>query len=1351
MMLGAATLAAAHVAPAAADVSFCPPGAGAGQCSNPRGVATDFQTGRLFVADRGNDRINVFQASNQNFLFAFGWDVIPAGAPGDTGTGFEICTAITGCQAGSGGSGAGQLLRPTGIAVDNVEGSASRHNVYVSTADFRWQVFKEDGSFVAAVGWGVDTGVASLETCTIGSGCQEGIKGGGECQIDDAEVGNVDPIAVGPGGNVFVADTSGSEPNFVARVEKFSPAGACLDETVLLKGNYLLNTLAVDAEENAFVSAERSGGQELQKYDLGLPESKLCDLDPGYPTKALTLDGAGQLFAAQVEPAEKGGGDFQVITQYDPGCPPSEIVRRFGYGKIDGNLRGLAVFQSAAGDIFASEGNEGAEGLQYQAFPPPGPIVFDAQASPLRSVSATVTAKVNPEGQATKYKVEYVDQASFEAEGFASPNTRSSGEVALALADFRAHFVELEAGCRPFSQQAFEEGKCLTPEMVYRFRIVADNADGSAGQEGQFTTGPPLEIESIFASEVGTDGATVNAWVNPLGSPATGYFEYVSDAAYQADLAAGAGHDGFAGATRVPDTGAGQSPLAFGAGDAALRRSVTLYPLPPGTTFHYRLVAQDPFATITSSERTFTTFTPEAAEAGHCPANEAFRVGASRLLPDCRAYEMVSPLDKGNGDIVVLDQILTLQPAVLDQSATSGDRVSYGSYRAFGDARSAPYTSQYLAARDPEQGWRTHGISPAQGRSIKGIVVFDFEFRAFSDDLCQGWVAPLSEPVLAPGGIAGYLNLYHRVDQECAGEEQYQALSTAKPENLPAAGSHGYQPELQGHSVDGGVAVFAAEDSLEGTGAPAQPSGCVEPNFFGCQMRAYVKGEGLPLRYLCILPGGGPSATSCSAGSGPPKGTVGFGRARSATLTNAVSADGSRVFWTAAAGDGAIYLRENPLGSGPECSGPGSPCTLAVSATGEAMTGGGGTKSRFWTAGEDGSKAIFTTTNGSGKSDLYEFEVEGQVTTKIAGGVVGVLGAGADASRVYFASTEAIPGSGQSSEGDEAVAGKANLYFHQAGGGYRFIATLASADVAVEPETKNSSSATATEPWRRNGRVSADGLHAAFMSVAQLTGADNTDVSSPEECGKPKGICDTEVFLYDASAEGGEGEILCASCNPSGARPAGINVGTEAGPFWVAGQMPTFETTLYAPRVLAEDGKRLFFESAEALVPRDTNGRLDVYEWERPGSGDCSAGGPTFAAEASGCIDLISSGQSKRDAEFLDASSSGRDVFFKTLSSLVPSDYGLIDVYDARVDGGFPEPPPATPPCEGESCQSPPLPPEYETSATSTYVGPGNVAKKPKKPKCRKGSHRVTKNGKSRCVKKTKKQTSAGRRGGAAR
>ncbi|HEX5983973.1 MAG TPA: hypothetical protein VFY69_07190, partial [Solirubrobacterales bacterium] len=184
-------------------------------------------------------------------------------------------------------------------------------------------------------------------------------------------------------------------------------------------------------------------------------------------------------------------------------------------------------------------------------------------------------------------------------------------------------------------------------------------------------------------------------------------------------------------------------------------------------------------------------------------------------------------------------------------------------------------------------------------------------------------------------------------------------------------------------------------------------------------------------------------------------------------------------------------------------------------------------------------------------------------------------------------------------------------------------------------------------------------------------------------------------------------------------------------------------TFVYKPRVLSANGRRVFFDSADALVVGDSNSRpgtgagiADVYEWEAGGEGTCAA--------AAGCLGLISSGSAADSASFGDASADGSDVFFLTEASLVSADPGSMDLYDARVGGGFPLPPQPIP-CEGDACQVLPTAP-LDPSIATLQAGVGNPPVSYRK-YCRKGYVKR----KGICVKKGKKKRRAGKRRGGGR
>jgi hypothetical protein len=179
---------------------------------------------------------------------------------------------------------------------------------------------------------------------------------------------------------------------------------------------------------------------------------------------------------------------------------------------------------------------------------------------------------------------------------------------------------------------------------------------------------------------------------------------------------------------------------------------------------------------------------------------------------------------------------------------------------------------------------------------------------------------------------------------------------------------------------------------------------------------------------------------------------------------------------------------------------------------------------------------------------------------------------------------------------------------------------------------------------------------------------------------------------------------------------------------WVAANLPpwTRATREYAPEAtdfsayetrFLSNGGRLFFNSRDALVPQDIDGTQDVYEWEPPGVGNCTASALSFSERSGGCVNLISSGTSAEESAFMDASGSGGDVFFITLTKLVPQDFdSAMDVYDAHeCTSESPCAPPAAtvpPVCStGDGCKASPTPQPsiFGAPSSATFSGAGNV------------------------------------------
>ena len=229
-------------------------------------------------------------------------------------------------------------------------------------------------------------------------------------------------------------------------------------------------------------------------------------------------------------------------------------------------------------------------------------------------------------------------------------------------------------------------------------------------------------------------------------------------------------------------------------------------------------------------------------------------------------------------------------------------------------------------------------------------------------------------------------------------------------------------------------------------------------------------------------------------------------------------------------------------------------------------------------------------------------------------------------------------------------------------------------------------------------QVTPSGEYAAFPTTAPLTGYENSGYS--------------EVFRFDAATN----ELDCASCDPTNAQATGNASLASNG------------------SSLADDG-RVFFNSDDALVLRDTDNRQDVYEWEAVGAGTCQSESPDFFSLDNECVSLISSGSSPFDSGLLSVSADGTDAFFFTHDTLAPQDHNgpITKIYDAREAGGFfviPEPPlcASSDECHGPGSQSP------SPSNLGTFRGTGGNYTPPPSP-CRQGF--LAKNG--RCVRKPHK------------
>jgi NHL repeat len=1331
----------------------CPTGSTAGHCDIPGGIATSSSTGNLFVSDGGNNRINEFTAWGE-FVKAWGWGVVASG-PGNeprneiqevsieaTGGTFALryfgsndsrVTAPLAFDASSASlqaaletlgnldSGDISVSGPAGGPWD-IEFIGQQADADIAQVEIENSTLTGPGTFAVAT---VQDG-ANFEICVpeMGDVCQAGQAGATSPDasfpsVHSARVGQFSfprGIALDSAGHVYVADFHNH------RVQKFSPDG---DFELMFGGS---------VNQGPNNPGNRCTAQHIAGGDV-------CGI--GIQGSAPSQFGVWQIGTSFA---------FNFITLNDRDTPSlaDDIVYVGDQGRIqkfnsDGNHLGnlpdpegllaantvhsLAV-DPQSGDlyvIFLSKGTKNGEAI------PPNVYRLDDTSglkvgNPLE-VGIPQGVTVDTEGNVYVYD----DDAPGNT---AEPGNHirrilqfnSSGDKVGIFDQNESSTIENRFATSPVGLAT--SSACGIPgHHLYATHSSSSNsfvrAYGPAPTDAELCPPPPVppDIVEQFALKVGTDTATLRAHVNPHFWP---------DATYRVQY----------GLADCSLGGCAEEPLAPGAPlteeviDAEFPATVELKGLEPATTYHYRFLTESGGGgPVFGPDKTFRTFA-EAQPPSPC-ANDEFRADTpSELLPNCRAFEMVSPLDKNGGDAAQGQDPTNAAgpPDKLDQSTPGGEALTYSSYRPFPGSTSGAWTTQYLARRDPQAGWQTKPLSPPEGGPSFYVGWAQVNhFQGFTSDLCAAFYLNHTDNSLAPNDIAGFPDLYRRRNCENPGLE---ALTTVTPPFLPAnnfaeaAGSGlAYAPRAQGFSADGSRVVLRANDVLNHEATTATDD-AGQPIF---QLFLHSPSG---LRLLSVLPDGSPATTHSTLGSHRWYG-LDF---KYDNALHALSGDASHAYWTTTntdavnlgstfgtgGGPGRIYLRLNPeqpqsLIDAGQCTDPALACTLAVSETISADP------ARFHAASADGSKALFAFEAGADAGELYSFDAATQTSTLIAPGFTGMLGAADDLSRVYFAS-KAVLDAG-------AIAGVSNIYLHEQGSGLSFIGTLALFDSLVGESGFPPPSPIALSPVFRTSRVSGDGSVAIFTSIMPMTGYDNADVVSGE--------LDQELFRYDAEADGGEGELRCLSCNPSNARPFGRQFRNDR---WTAATIPGWAYSNHRSRVLSGSGSRVFFDSYDSLDPRDVNGKLDVYQWQELGTGDCDAADSRFSAPAGGCIWLITPGTGTDDSEFVDASADGSDVFIRTRSQLHASDNdALLDIYDARIGGGFAPPSLPLPACQGDACQGSPVEAPAVTGAGSkAFSGPANQGRDrtPRVKRCAKGRRLVRRKGKARCVRR-------GRKGGA--
>ncbi|HSS41581.1 MAG TPA: hypothetical protein VLK37_03420 [Solirubrobacterales bacterium] len=1028
-------------------------------------------------------------------------------------------------------------------------------------------------------------------------------------------------------GNIYVSNFGKQANGSQGRIDIFDPEGVFISE---LKVGAPMS-MAVDSKGNLYLVREiisEGTSRRLFRYAPTTYEPAAGNIQYGEATASLEQPGStpGSLYTGlsinQADDhlfANYGGGEG--VIEYSSAAGSNAIVGRSitpGSGP-----HGIGVAVDASRDrLYASAGF---------GFSPVRIDIFDLN---------------QPEGASPEVAYKKVGSIP----GTAVPEGRFGDELSIAVDEGTGHVFALDIEANRVYE--FDAAGTYLATLEHGFTVTfgaelgVDNGpsspNGALSTKGRYLYVPSGKgsatghsyafeesdtrapvVKSTSTAGISENEAELQTSVNP-GNLTTSYtFEITTEEDFEAEEFNGAT---VAGSGKLQPGNLDDEAFAVAAG------------LEPGTAYRFRIVASNEKGSD-ELQGTFSTYPSEPVETEPC-GNKGLRAGFSALLPDCRAYELVTPADT-NGRAPVGEGRETgtfFTREVSPDGSKIPFRVEGGSLPGIGGTGSYQ-GDPFVSSRGPG-GWSTASIGPT-GEEAASVI---------------------------PGGTSADRG-YSFFTAERAGSAVIEGKSTSYlrfPDGhaeLLGAGSVGTDYEAAGFFIsEGGSHV------IFGTGAGTGEITAVqlEPNAAPSGTRAiYDRTPDGTLHVVSLMA----ADTPLSAGEG--------------AEYQGTSLDGRGVAFTVSSK--GLFLR------------------YQNSETFEI-----GKDVKFAGLTERGN-FVFYMKDGR----LWRFDALTGERVPFSSGVVTPVNVASDASAAYFVSTAKLT-TEANPNGALAKAGKQNLYLSREGA-IKFVGAVTERDVAGEQLGTGQqvdglglwlNLLQAPGPGRFGAdpsRVSPDGSALLFQSRAPLAGYD------------PDGHA--MVYRYSEA-----GELQCLSCIPTGAAAtADATLQSE--------QREGFAlfNTLTWIQNLRPDGRRAIFQSLEALVPGDTDGRQDVYEWEDEGVGSCT--------RPEGCLFLVSSGHSSRNDYLWAVSESGDDIFLLSSDRLLPADLDETpSIYDARVGGGFSEPTSAE--CQGEGCR-PQMSPTPALPAIQTPVQGSGDNVKPNKPRnCGKGKRKVTRGGKVRCVKK---------------
>ncbi len=1054
-------------------------------------------------------------------------------------------------------------------------------------------------------------------------------------------------------GNIYVGSSANGIPSTDGRVDVFSPDGVYLTE---IKNEHQPCDVAVDSKGNLYAAEHDSGRRVLLFRPNVFPPTKGSTYAPPIVVHKTPETGTcKEAESVAIDPSN----DRLFILQTCDG-----IVE---YGSADENLLaenwtpiredlGAGLLLSGGIDVYGKNHDLYAAGFDSGTVNGGEP-----EAQRIYVIDGTTgEKKCESDGSETP-----AGQFSFVFGNGAVAVDQSTGEFYVDDTKVNKVVDRFDAACTyvdqlpqppPLQHPDFRAGlavdePCLGPAETscnlagYHSPRTGFVYVGSGEKEGgthvyafKPKVGSPPEIEAQTASGITGTEAQLEAKLNPHDLETAYYFEYINQADYEAN------GDGFGvGAPKTP-----VPPAEVGEGASFVPVAAQLTGLSPGTTYRFRLIAENE-AGLSRGEGV-----PGGEGADAVFATYSLDTGG---LPDRRGYELVTPPETG-GYVPTLNE-LGFTPFGSAAAFPTGFATPGGNGLLFGiEGGSLPglpgggFHDTYEAHReaDGQYGlWRSafNGITGAEAR-------FPTPNGFSADHTASFWA-------IQESGFADDGNYVRRsagvLKAECSPEP-------ASRLEVLGCGSLGVDPTASGGWISPGAGhvVFATRSisasqpqQLEPQAAPTGTGAIYDRTADGVTHVVSLKPGELPF---------GASENANYQGTSKDGTVVVFsvGEITYARIDNKetveVAAGSVRFGGLSDHGDRVVYLRPNA--TQPTLEGTGIPQgEIFACDVRSAPCGGSGAQPPIQIG--SGQKAVLVNVSDDG-------------------------------SDVYFSSPEVLDDEGRGKLGED------NLY--QWDGSAIHLVAIVDPDDIVGREGQAAFGVGGLGLWVTNvvtpfpapfagpgsdpSRSTPDGGVLVFESRANLTDYDSHG--------------HTEIYRYDSSAPPGS-NLICLSCNPTTAAATSDSQLQSDSP-------PQF-TSLPPVNALAEisnvtdNGRRVFFQSAEPLVLSDSDGKVDVYEWAAQNEGDCTS--------AAGCVRLISSPHSAADSYLYAMTTDGHDVFFETGDLLVARDHEpALSIYDARVDGGERPLPLPPEPCQGDACQTATTPPDDGIPASSSFEGPGN-------------------------------------------